>query len=198
MGLSFHYSGNIAKPELLPELMDEVQDICTVYNWKYTIYERQFPEDPFGKPGYDQNIYGISFTPPGSETISICFLSNGRMSNKVLLAFYGKTKEQQESKYLYMLSVKTQYSSVESHQFIIQLFRYLNKKYFTGFRLTDEGQYWETNDEKLLKENFKRYADLINGFVSVYENFPMMPGENTEEYLERLIKEITYKRKLGG
>ncbi|MFA6404286.1 MAG: hypothetical protein WCX31_22065, partial [Salinivirgaceae bacterium] len=98
--------------------------------------------------------------------------------------------------YLYMLSVKTQYSSVETHQFIIQLFRHLNKKYFTGFRFIDEGQYWETNDETLLKENFKRNADLINGFVSAHENFPKLPGETTEEYLERLIKQIADKRKL--
>jgi hypothetical protein len=114
MGLSFHYSGSIAKPELLPDLIDEVQDIAKIYNWKYTLYERQFPENIFGKADYNQSFYGISITPPGSETISICFLSNGRMSDNVHLKFYGKTAEQQESKYLYMLSVKTQYAGVES------------------------------------------------------------------------------------
>ncbi len=88
-------------------------------------------------------------------------------------------------------------SHVETHQFIIQLFRYLNKKYFTGFKLIDEGEYWETNDETLLKKNFKRNADLINSFVSAHENFPILPGETTEEYLERLIKTIADKRKKG-
>ncbi len=166
MGLSFHYIGSIAKPELLPELIEEIQDIAKVYNWEYFIFDRQFPDNSLDVNGYNQNIYGICFTPPGSETISICFLSNGRMSNLVHLKFYGKTEEQQEHEFLYMLSVKTQYSSVETHQFIIQLFRYLNKKYFTGFKLIDEGEYWETNDETLLKQNFKRNADLINGFVS--------------------------------
>jgi hypothetical protein len=28
MGLSFHYSGSIADPELLPGLIDEIQDIA--------------------------------------------------------------------------------------------------------------------------------------------------------------------------
>ncbi len=195
MGLSFHYNGSIAKPELLPELINEIQEIASIYNWKYNVYERQFPENTFWKPEYNQNIYGISFTPPECETISVCFLSNGRMSSNVHLKFYGKTNEQPESEYLYMLSVKTQYAGVETHQFIIQLFRYLNTKYFTNFKLSDEGNYWETNDEATLKANFKKYTDLINGFSSAIEYVPMLPKETIEAYFERLMKLIQDKKK---
>lgn len=195
MGLSFHYSGSIAKAELLPELIEEVQDIAKVYNWKYFIFERQFPENILDGNGYNQNIYGICFTPPECETISICFLSNGRMSDHVHLKFYGKTPEQQEHEYLYMLSVKIQFAGVELHQFIIQLFRHLNKKYFTNFKFNDEGQYWETNDIELLRKSFKRNSDLIDGFKTTIQNFPIQPSETIETYLERLIKDIFDKRK---
>jgi hypothetical protein len=190
MGLSIHYSGNIANPELLPELIDEVRDIATVYNWEYKEYEREFPKDSVGQAEYNQYIYGISFTPPQCETISICFLSNGRMSSNAHLLFFGKTDEQPERDYLYMLSVKTQFASVELHQFTIQLFRYLNKKYFANFELSDDGSYWETNDIELLKTNFKRNANLINSVSSAIEAIPMLPDETIEAYFERLMKFI--------
>jgi len=195
MGLSFHYSGSIAKPELLHELIEEIHDISNVYHWKYNVYERQFPEDSIFKSDYNDNIYGISFSPPNCETIFISFLSNGRISSPAHLSFFGKTKVQTESEYLYMISVKTQYSGVEIHQFIIQLFRYLSKKYFADFTLTDEGQYWETNDEAILRATFKKYTELMTGFTSAIECYPILADENIESYFERLLKHINDKNK---
>lgn len=195
MGLSFHYSGRIADRENLPDLIEEVEEIAKVFQWKYFVFDRQFPEDTIGKPEYNQRIYGICFTPPNCETVDICFLSNGRMSSPAHLKFFGKTDDQDESKYLYMLSVKTQYAGVETHQMIIQLFRYLDKKYLADFAMSDEGQYWETNDEALLKTTFKRYTDLINGFASAIETIPIRADENLESYFKRLMNLLNDKRK---
>ena len=197
MGLSFHYSGRIDNPDLLSGLIDEIEDIAKVYRWKYNIYERHFPENTIGKPDYNQNIYGISFTPTNCETISVSFLSNGRMSDHPHLIFFGKTNDQAESEYLYMLSVKTQYAGAELHMLIIQLFRYLNSKYFADFKLSDEGQYWETNDETILETTFRKYTDLINGFAMAIESDPVLSGENIESYLERLMKLLQDKRNEG-
>jgi len=196
MGLSFHYSGSIANPDLLPELIDEIQNIAQMYKWKYFVFDRQFPEDTIGKQDYNQNIYGICLTPPGCETIDICFLSNGKMSSITNLKFFGKAEDQAEQAYLYMLSVKTQYAGIELHQIVIQLFRYLNKKYFVDFKMTDEGSYWETNDLALLQTTFKRYTDLIDGFASALEYIPVQNGETIESYFERLMKLLHDKREL--
>lgn len=190
MGLSFHFSGRLAKPEHLPELIDEVCEIAKINHWEYHIFERQFTENTFGKSEYNQNIYGISFTPPGCETVPICFLSNGRMSSFLHLEFHGETAQQPESNYLYMLAVKTQYAGMGTHLFIIQLFRYLNTKYFADFNLTDEGGYWETNDIEVLKANFKKYDAIMSGFSSALECIPMKPEELLEEYFDRLIKVV--------
>ena len=198
MGLSFHYSGSIANPELLPELIDEIQDIAKMYNWKYFIFDRQFPENSFGKTEYNHNIYGICFTPTDCETIDICFLSNGRMSSLLHLKFFGKADNQAEQAYLYMLSVKTQSAGVELHQFVIQLFRYLNKKYFADFKMSDEGSYWETDDLALLRTTFKRYTDLINGFSSALEYIQIQPDETIESYFERLLKLLHDNKNLEG
>jgi len=187
MGLSFHYSGKIAKPEHLSELIAEVKDIATVFGWDYVVHEQQFPPEMFGKTNYNKSIYGICFTPPNCETVSISFLSNGRMSDMPNLLFFGKTEKQKEREYLYMLSVKTQFAGMAIHQIIIQLFRHLNKKYFDDFSLIDEGYYWETNDEELLKSTFKKYTDLLDNFSFALDNFPLQPDENIETYLERLF-----------
>lgn len=190
MGLSFYYSGRIANPESLPELIEEIEDIAKVFNWKYFVFERKFPEKSIVYSNYNQHLYGICFTPPNCETVNICFLSNGRISSAAHLQFWGKTDEQPEREYLYMLSVKTQYAGSDVHLFVIQLFRYLNEKYFADFELSDEGEYWESNDESLLKKNFKRYAELIDGFASAIQNEPIRMNENMETYFLRLLKQI--------
>jgi hypothetical protein len=190
MGISFHYSGSIAKPELLPELIDEVEEVVKVFKWKYTVLERQFPEDCYGKPEYNDEIYGICFTPPCCETVFISFLSNGCMSNPLSLNLWGKSAIPQEQKYLYMLSVKTQFAGVTIHQILIQLFRHLNKKYFTNFTLMDEGQYWETNDEEHLKSTFKKYTDILDNVTFAFENFPAQQNEDIESYLERIFNMV--------
>jgi hypothetical protein len=197
MGLSFHYSGRIANPTSLSELIEEIEDIVKVYDWKYFVFDRKFPDNTIGKDDYNQSIYGICFTPPNCETIDVCFLSNGKMSSLSHLKFYGKTDMQDEREYLYMLSVKTQYAGIELHMFIIQLFRYLNTKYFADFKISDEGQYWETNDETVLKTIFNKYNELVNGFVSAIETHPMQTGEDIESYFLRLMKKINDQKKRG-
>ena len=177
-------------------MIEEVKDIAAIYNWEYFIFNDEFPANSFGKAGYNNDIYGICFTPPECETVDLCFLSNGRMSSAANLKFYGNTKNEEEAAYLYMLFTKTQYAGIATHKLIIHLLKYIEKKYLTDFKVIDEGEYWETGDEKLLEENFKRYTDLINGFASSLENYPMEPGESFETYFERLMEHIqkNYKK----
>jgi hypothetical protein len=194
MGLSFHYSGRIANPDCLPELIEEVKDICQVYKWKYVVFDRQFPENKVETTEYTDRLYGICFTPPECEMVDVCFLSNGRMSGPMLLQSWGNSIVSKEKKYLYMLSVKTQYAGIETHVNIIQLFRYLNEKYLTDFTLMDEGAYWETNDKAVLQENFNRYTNLTDAFAFAIENQNEQMGEDLETYLLRMAQQLHDRR----
>jgi hypothetical protein len=195
MGLSIHYNGHFNKKTLLKRMIEEVKDIAEIYKWEYYVFEDEFPGADFGKAQYGKNIYGICFTPPQCETVWLTFLSNGKMSNPVNLQFYGNSKNRKEQQYLYMLSVKTQYAGIEIHKLIIHLLKHLSEKYLQDFNINDEGEYWETGNEQLLQEIFKRYTDLINNFSISIENNPLKPGESFAVYFGRLLKQINEKYK---
>jgi len=196
MGLSIHYKGRFNKNAVLSDLITEVKEIAEAFKWNYRIHLEEFPDKSNNDDHYDGEIYGISFTPPKCETVSICFLSNYRMSSGAHLKFFGHSKNQSEKKYLYMLSVKTQFSGITIHKAIIELFRYLLKKnYFSEFNLIDEGDYWETGNENLLEQKFKEYGDLIDNFSMAIETIPIKQGESFENYFERIIGRIDNKNK---
>jgi hypothetical protein len=191
MGLSFYYSGSFRENASLSKMVNEVKDIAEVCKWKYNIYQEEFPNDYNFENSYNQNIYGISFTPPECETVSLCFLSNRKMSSPAHLKFYGETSDKPEQEYLYMLSVKTQFAGVEIHKFIIELFRYLKKQeYFENLEIIDDGKYWETGDENLLQDIFKQNVDLLDSFSFAIESIPIKNGESYEKYFESLMNMI--------
>jgi hypothetical protein len=70
------------------------------------------------------------------------------------------------------------------------LFKYLNSCYFSNFKLSDEGQYWETNDVGILKNNFAKYGALLDNFSLGLETLPIKANENIEDYFLRLSEMI--------
>lgn len=193
MGLSIHYNGKFRDGASFSKMIDEIKDIVEICKWEYIIYNSRFPEN---KKQHDGKIYGISFTPPGCETVSISFLSNRRMSGSANLMLYGGGDRKINNDYLYMLSVKTQFAGIEIHKFIIQLFRYLKKQdYFDEFNLIDEGKYWETGDEKLLEDTFKTYTELLDSFSFAIESVPVEENESFEKYFERLMNMINRRNR---
>ncbi len=193
MGLSIHYSGAFKQSESLQAMIEEVKNVAEVYKWTYHVFEETFKREEIGKEEYGEDLYGICFTPTNCETVFFTFLSNGRMSSVVNLQAFRGDKENAE--YVYEVFTKTQYAGVEMHKLLIHLFKHLSQKYFTNFTLIDEGQYWETGDEKLLAEIFERYTDMIESFSSSLEIFPKLEGESFEAYFERLQNRIIGKKR---
>ncbi len=192
MGLSFHYSGRFNQNASLPEMIEEVKDIAEVFKWKYHIFNQQLPANA-SENEYDGELYGILFSPERCEPVCLTFLSNGRMSGPANLYSFGDTSVEEEKEYLYMLSTKTQYAGQEVHKAIIQLLRYVSKKYLKDFELIDEGQFWETGDEEILRANFERNWVCLNAIGNALDNLPSQPGEDTESLVERLIRHLQQK-----
>ena len=85
MGLSIYYKGKFWEKACLVRMIDEIKDIAEICKWEYAVYKEQFPKHETPEMVHDGEVYGITFTPPECETISICFLSNRRMSSPVHL-----------------------------------------------------------------------------------------------------------------
>lgn len=193
MGLSIHYKGKFNESSSLSDMIEEVKDISVINNWKYEIFEREFPKNE--QTNINNLIYGIIFVPPGSEPVYLTFLSNKKMSNSINLKIYGNSEDEKEKEYLYMLFTKTQFAGKEIHKMIILLLKHLSKKYFSEFILNDESRYWETGDEKILSESFDRYNLLFDLVETAFENIPKNNNESVEEYIARIIKTINDKKK---
>ena len=169
-------------------MIEEVRDIANVYGWDYHIYETEFPASSLGKEVYNDMLYGIHFSPPGCEPVWLCFLSNGKMSSPVAVQLWGKSNDENEKKLLYGNFTKTQYAGMEIHKTVIRLLRYISNKYLEAFSLVDEGKYWETDDEKVLEEMFRRYNDALDFVGNALETIPLDPGETLEGYFGRIMK----------
>ena len=195
MGLSFHFSGRLRKAEYLSPLIEEIKDVSNVYGWKYYMFETRFPNDSFENHTSFEEVYGICFTPTKCETVSLTFLSNGAMVCPACIAFFAHSDDETERSYIYTISVKTQFAGVVVHQFVIQLFKYLNNKYFEDFKLEDESYYWETGDENLMRERFKLYDTLLDNVELSIQTFPIESGEDIVSYFERLMGHIDQLKK---
>ncbi len=227
MGISIHYSGKIANKQKLPQLIEEVEEIAKVQSWKYHIYEREFEivenSDLSNRADKQHNgkLYGIDFTPEGSEPVALCFLSNGQMSSIMQMACWGNFEKESvlisesaefdefgehnctteekimdAAEYYRMLcycSAKTQYAGSHTHKLIIGVLRYVSKNYLADFKLIDEGQFWETGDEKLLEQNLKRNGFLIDSFTDRINNEKPLTDEDIESLIKRIALQIKKK-----
>jgi hypothetical protein len=191
MGLTIHYRGKLKNANDLKSLIDDVKDVALAEKWDYFVFEDQFENNSFSEIIDRENLYGIMITPPKSEPFSMSFLSNGRMSS--ILNFNVMQLENEINEDLvYAVFTKTQYSGYENHKKLILLLDFISKRYLEDFECIDDGYYWESRDEDLLKKTFEKYTNLIDGFTSSIEMIPMTEGENLEDYLIRLAS-ITNK-----
>lgn len=191
MGLSIHYNGRLNNPQALPRLIEEVTEISDVMGWKYELFGKELPDGSFAEEP-DEDIYGLLLSIPYCEPVFLCFLSNGLMVNPMLLGI-PKTPGENEDAFIHLIGVKTQYAGIENHKKLVHLFKYLNKKYFADFRLTDEGNYWETGNEQVLEKRFKLYNDLMDTFTHSLSHNPKRTEESYEAYFMRLLRDYGNK-----
>lgn len=201
MGLTLHYSARLRRPELLPALNGEIADICQSLKWPCQICDEVFevaaqyvPDEPGGGPVKSVRLQGVFFTPPECETFSLAFTPTGRLSSAMNLMAADIFSDPE---WVYHVHVKTQFAGPDVHIALVKLLKYLENKYLDAVEVTDEGDYWETEDRARLEKNFATLTHFINVVGDALENYRgPMPEDGSPQSLADLIEKIL-REKLG-
>lgn len=175
MGLTLHYSAKIKSMDMLPELVSEVEDICYSLKWDYFLYDKtilvpaiHLPLEPVESDPKQIHLLGICINPPEAETVFLTFTPSGRISGPIQLQIADQLSELLPDQ-IYCIHVKTQFAGEEIHITLVTLLKYLEKKYFSEMEVSDEGNYWNTLDKRILEERFNEYRRLIGSVRGALE-----------------------------
>jgi hypothetical protein len=200
MGLSIHYNGTIRQYSLIDELTEEVADICKDLNWPYNIWENKESADTLSernnRSSLDYKIddlKGISVSPEESETLFLTFLPNRALYSPIKLIYNDPVTN---DLMIETIHTKTQYAGPDTHMAIVNLLRYLNRKYFSELEVNDEGMYWESQDKAVLHSQFAKYNDALNMLTDALTDFKGVSGETATSLADRLEQFLL--KKLGG
>lgn len=173
MGITIHYKGSLISPDLSNSFIEEFDSIASEMGWISQIVESK----EFALKGISIDIH------PKSESFTFLFNTIGELINPVI--FIDSTMDKE---HYYYQSIKTQFAPIDVHITIIKLLKYFNTKYFSNLEVTDEGCYWETSDENLLKEKIDFLTDKINLFSDMISEIPRDKDETAESIADKIEK----------
>jgi hypothetical protein len=92
-------------------------------------------------------------------------------------------------------ATKTQFTDVETHIWIIGLLRYLKKTALSDLNVTDEGEYWETENAATLTEKREFLKGMIDQLAEGLSNTQLSdlkshPSSPSELDLDSLVVQI--------
>lgn len=193
MGVTIHYRGKLKSPDLINPLMDEVEEICISNNWKYQLLNEEISEEgntppiyplpfenDFEDDGFNHGLRGISFE-PHEESESVTFLFN---AEGILTSIFSNMFRQ-KSKYTWCF-VKTQFAGADTHIRIINLMRYLKKKYFKKFEIHDDGGYYPHGNAEELQNRFDYLNNAISTVHDIFENIQIDDSKSPDEFIDEI------------
>jgi hypothetical protein len=190
MGLSIHYQGKIRDYSLIDELTSEAEDICKSLGWKYHIWEKTGKENDtahFKDPGFlnykFEDLKGITVVPEECEPVELVFFPSGILCSPVKLKFNDPETNEMMVEYV---STKTQFAGMDVHISVLKLLQYFKDKYFSFFELSDEGMYWETKDEEVLRLQFAKYNFILKSVTEALSDFKALPDDTPASLVDRL------------
>lgn len=194
MGLTLHYTVRLRDMDRLPELVEEVEDICHSMQWKSNRFDHVIDVEAKAMPFEDIEgdpkpirLNGIQFTPPECETVFLTFTPAG-WSSAFTNLFTAPTLLDHglDPMLTYCIAVKTQYAGEDMHITLVHLLKYLAEKYFTDVSVLDEGDYWETMDKAVLHERFEVYNGLMDAVCNALESEEWVVTDNPHQLATQL------------
>lgn len=203
MGVTIHYRGKLKSTDLIATLIEEVEEICLTNDWNYQIHENNtgvetesIPETTFLSDDYDPDfgfenighstgLRGISFEPhEESESVSFLFDTEGVLRSIFSNVFRKKAK------YTWCF-VKTQFAGVDTHIRIINLMKYLKKKYFKKFEIHDDGGYFPDENIEELQSRMDYLNNAIATVHDVFEHINIDDSKNPDDFINDIKEALS-------
>ena len=200
--IKIRYRGKLKDPKKVQQLVVETEDICRTNGWSYRIWDEDWSQSATVNMQFDGQtvkfeghapLKGISFNFGASETVWLTFLPNGLLNS--LFTLENPTFTANDADFPWQ-RVKTGFDGATTHLAICKLFRYLANKYFEGFEVLDESNYWiEGDDAKFTKwiNNLRRDQAILEEELSAIEENTSLSAEQKREMFYRLMKEFGEK-----
>jgi hypothetical protein len=204
MGITILYRGKLKSPHLIDTIRKELIKISDLMEWDYTILDEDFEKPTDIKLEVRENgceivghlaLKGINLNVHKKcSSLSFLFDLNGILRDPVQMV-REEAVEKVENETQPFSFVKTQFAPPEIHITLIKLLRYLKRKYFQTFEVIDEGKYWETGDEGLLKEKMEFLSQKMDAVSQALENswIELEPGDSDLDIIvkiEKILREI--------
>jgi hypothetical protein len=176
MGITIHYRGWLKSPKLIEEVCEKLAKIAKSMEWEYTLLVEDFNKPNTAKLEHRDDGIAITGHLPlkgiqlkihkECDSFNIFFDKNGVLQDMVQMTT-NHSENDEEGSYIH---VKTQFAPLGIHIAIIQLLKYLNENYFDRFEVIDEGEYWQTEDEDLLKQKMTYLSDKMEAVSHALES----------------------------
>lgn len=200
MGICINYEGKLKSPELIHPICEELEDIAKDMEWEYQLLDEGLDQPNtahFSGAGVISGhvpLKGINLRiHQGAENLPFLFDKEGNLRCIVAMALINETEFQDPP-----ISVKTQFAPIETHVTIVKLLRYLKDKYFSHLEVRDEGQYWETGDQELLKQNLDFLNERINEVGAMLDKLTRQHNESPESFADRFEAYLKERYKGGN
>ena len=199
MGLTIHYPGSLNDISTIDEFAEELADIARSMKWDFTHMDEDWNEPCTAQLQHSDKgaeilghlpLKGVTLHPgSGCESLSFLFDCKGELRELLAMVFGDQGPDQ-------FVSTKTQFSSVDSHIWIVGLLRYLKRNYIENLEIRDEGGYWETEDRDALAHKMQILGDKISEIASGLENYKVEKTENpTADDVVRIIEDLLRREK---
>jgi len=169
MGITIHYRGRLNDLGQVAKLRAELADIAATMGWEVMPVDDDWEQPADARLRHtstgahlDGNLglKGILLMPDvGTEPLSFLFDREGNLRSMIdMVSILDGTLKPQDA----CVFVKTQFAPPEVHVWIVGLLKYLQKRYISNLEVSDEGQYWETGDFRILKKKRDFLAEKID------------------------------------
>ena len=139
----------------------------------------------------DPDFFGLIVNPTGDcEPLCFIFDRHGRLRNLADLI----TNQIEATEYSEYCATKTQFTSVDTHIWIVGLLRYLKKHYMSDLIVTDEGEFWESENRETLieKKDFlqSKINDLAGALESIEVDSQIDSIDEIVAHIERIARKV--------